>query len=304
MILDWQVDNKTYRDQGSYRFTFAQRRSMILAFDVEIVSVALQPYVSAKSVPPNGHYGYAVIFHGSTPVKRVDLEFPVTRIFRSQNDLATLAVGLELLGKRILEGEKIAYDCLTPAVKNCFTFEIVNPEGVTLPGHPETVVKVKTNPLCQFNMIAYWVEIPDLGLTNINVDGSDGSDGLDEFPEPSVNGTDDPFGGNPPESERDPRNDPRDYSSRPLLPGEGVKVKFSVLADPGGCAPGVSYETMEYGPFVGFGRVVSTADGAPNPACPGTTLGFRIVFEDGTVLGPIESGAGVYSASIISQVIV
>lgn len=303
-MLEWQSDSVTYRGAGSYRFTAEQRGALILACDVEIISVIRQPYESLKSVPPNSHYGFAVLFYGSTPIKRVDLEFPATRIFHATNLVGFNAVQNELLARRNAENVKVHFDGLTPAVRRAFFLEIEDPPGVLLPGLPETIVKVKVPPGSQFGIVARWLAIPEAEFTNVAFEASDGSDGLDEFGRPRVNDPDSPFAGNPPESPQNPENDPRDYSDRPLGPGEGVVVKFAVNADPGGCAPGVVYESVEYGPFIGFGRVVSTSPGLPNPACPGTTLGFRIVFEDGTVSAPVETGAGVYSASVASQRIV
>lgn len=309
-LLDWQFDNATYRGQGSYRFNFAQRRSLVLACDVEIVSVVKQPYESLKSLPPNAHYGFAVLFHGSTPFKRVDLEFPATRIFYARNEIASSWVSTELAILSISQGISLSYDCLSPTSKGCASLGLANPEGYILPGHPETIVKVKVPETSQFNIIAYWIPIPDLGATNIEIDGSDGSDGLDEFPRPKVNDPDSPFQGNPPESPRNPANDPRDYGlgefAEGFDPTKQARVTVSVTANPGSCRL-VSYqETVILGMLPSPPVFASKGDAPVRQPCPGLDigLGYRITLANGTVLGPYSTGSGVTEVSISSVVYV
>lgn len=262
--LQWETDNKTYREQGSYRFTFAQRRSMVLACSVEIVSQVKVQYESTKSNPPNGHYGYAVVFHGADPIRRIDLEFPVTRLFTVTNELATNAVGQFYITDRLTRGLKIFYDCLSVATKFCSTLQIVEPPPVTLPGHSETIVKVKCPEGTQFNIIVYWVAIPDLGLSNVEVDGSDGSDGLDEYPRPELKDPSDPYEGNPGESARDPRNDERDYSDNDFEGGQCAGVVYNIYAT----------------------RIRNNGNGPPiDPACEYFNDGELLVW--GGAIGPI-----------------
>lgn len=202
---------------------------MVLAVDVEIVSVVKDEYRSLKSNPPNGHYGYAVIFHGSTCYKRVDLEFPATRLFYATNEIATIYTGQWFLSQRLAEGLQAHYDCLSPATKICLGLAIADPGNITLPGHPETIVKVKVPPGSQFNIVVYWVDIPGIGLTSLEIDASDGSDGLDEYPEPRRNDPGDPYDQNPPEDIRDPDNDDRDYLDAPTEEGQVVGQNYSVV---------------------------------------------------------------------------
>lgn len=303
-MLDWQSDSVTYRGSGSYRFTAEQRGALILACDVEIISVVRQPYESLKSVPPNSHYGFAVIFYGSTPIKRVDLEFPATRIFHTTNLLGFNAVQNELLARRNAENVKVHFDGLTPAVRRAFFLEIEDPPGVLLPGMPETVVKVKVPPGSQFGIVARWLAIPEAEFTNVAFEASDGSDGLDEFGRPRVNSPDDPFAGNPPESPENPDSDPRDYVDGPLGPGQGVIFEVDAVVDPGGCSPGVTIRQGPFGPFFGVGRPVAVEKGGPVPACPGAGFGFRILFESGFRTTFFAEGAGVYSGTIVNQVVV
>jgi hypothetical protein len=212
MPLDWQTDNLTYREQGSYRFSEEQRSSMVLACSVEIVSVVREEYASLKSLPPNGHYGYAVIFHGADPVQRIDLEFPITRLFTVRNELAVGVVGQYFLASTIVESLRTHYDCLSPVAKSCADLGVGEFPPVVIPGHSETIVKVKVPAGSQFNVIVYWVPIPDVEASNVEVDGSDGSDGQDEFGKPDKNPAGNPWEGNPNESDRNPNNDPRDYA--------------------------------------------------------------------------------------------
>lgn len=303
-MLDWKSDGVTYRGQGSYRFTPEQRGALILACDVEILSLVRQPYESLKSVPPNAHYGFAVVFYGSTPIRRVDLEFPVTRIFHETNLVGFSAVQNELLARRFAEGIKTHYNCLMISSKFCAELGIQDPPGVTLPGMPETVVKVKVPEGSQFAIVPRWLAIPEAEFTNIVFEASDGSDGLDEFPRPALRDPSDPFAGNPPESPEDPMNDPRDYLSGPIGPTQGVIFEVDLQVDPGGCSPGVTLRQGPYGPFFGAGRPVAVEKGSPVPACPGAGFGFRVLFESGFRTGIIGEGAGVYSGTIVNQVVV
>lgn len=231
-MLDWRSDSVTYRGQGSYRFTPEQRGALILACDIEIISVVRQPYESLKSVPSNSHYGFAVVFYGSTPIKRVDLEFPATRVFHETNLLGFNAVQNELLARRFAEGIKTHYNCMLIGTKFCSELDIQDPPGVTLPGMPETVVKVKVPEGSQFGIVARWLAIPEAEFTNLEFEASDGSDGLDEFGKPKTNDPGSPFAGNPPESGQNPLSDPRDF--RELTSGDRIRITYAGRGYPTG----------------------------------------------------------------------
>lgn len=278
---------------------------MVLACSVEIVSVIRDEYRSFKSNPANGHYGYAVIFHGADPVRRIDLEFPVTRLFTRENVIATTYTGQWFQTAQIGVSLRNLYNCLALPVKLCADLVMEVADPIALPGHPETVVKVKVPPGSQFNIICYWVDIPGVGVTTLEIDPSDGSDGLDEYPEPKRNPQDEPWQGNPGPNTEDPANDPRDYGdgvfSAGWEPDKNTILYVSGEANDGACnIISVPTQILAIGPRPSpVARLELGELQEPQP-CPGETIhiGVYIFLADGTRLGPYLDLTGWASATL------
>lgn len=168
------------------------------------------------------------------------------------------------------------------------------------------IAKFKADIPCSFlwRLEAWYLFEPAFYESNSPTDSSDATDGENEFPSPAQgdgNGDGDEF---PAPSEPGEGRDPRDFSGGSIPPGAGVTFEVEVVADPGFCSPGVPFTSGPFGPFRGFGVPVAIVPGSVVPNCPAATFGYRVQFEDGTVLGPFDEGAGVYSATIVNVQIV
>lgn len=207
MPIQFLEQKFTYREQGSVRFTAAQRKAYRLTVDVEIFSEAGQSYLNYKTLPPHGFYGYATRFYGSSVVEKIQLEFPRQRILDVINTEVFLYQQIHTyyqdvvnrLG--ILEGGSSGggeIPLLTPVE----AFDI-----------RDTVIKFLMPRSIQFDVIINWVPMPDMDedYADVPTDDSDPSDGKDEYPEPANRPIGSPYSGNPATSPFGDGSDPRDF---------------------------------------------------------------------------------------------
>lgn len=168
------------------------------------------------------------------------------------------------------------------------------------------IAKFKADIPCSFlwRLEAWYLYEPEFYESNAPTDDGDATEGENEFPNPEQGDGDGDGDEFPPADPPGEGRDPRDFSGGSVPPGAGVTFEVEVLADPGFCQPGVPYTAGPFGPFRGFGIPVATLPTTPVPGCESANYGFRVQFEDGTVLGPFEEGAGVYSATIVNVQIV
>ena len=204
-MLPYESETKYFRGQGSYRFTDEQRAAYRLILDIRITSYVREAYASTKTLPVNGFWGFATVFHGSAVFKKISVDFAQQRLIdaiakveqctalvstsgnRTQTNLVTVALAL---GAPVTLGPVIPPTLLT---------------------QPETVVKFKGDELTQFQFSCYWLPFEE-GLTeDILFNSDDPTDGEDEYYYPPRNTPDNPWAGNPPGDEPDPNSDPLDF---------------------------------------------------------------------------------------------
>jgi hypothetical protein len=164
------------------------------------------------------------------------------------------------------------------------------------------IAKFKADIPCSFlwRLEAWYLADPAFYEENAPTDSSDATDGESEYPDPDQ-GDGDGDGDEFPDSDAPGAGrDPRDFFGGSLPPGAGVTFEVRVSADPGFCSPGIEFVSGPFGPFVGFGFPEQIIPGAVVPNCPAATFGYRVRFTDGTILGPFDQAAGVYSATIIN----
>lgn len=205
MALPWKTDKKQYRTQGSYRFSQEQRNSYFLYLDIKIVSYVHTAYENFKSVPPNGFWGYSTIFCGSTPTEKKELEFPNQRVVLLQGrDNLNAAIIAQTHKANIFSLESLA-------ISLGGQVQFVEAQPPTVVGFPETVVKFKGFPLCQFEFSCYWLRYEPFVFDGVLFESDDPTDGEDEYQTPKQNPIDDPYQGNEQPSEPDDDSDERDY---------------------------------------------------------------------------------------------
>jgi hypothetical protein len=270
---EWQTDEKTYREEGSYRFTPEQRASEILVLDVEITSYSHERYENKKSNPNASFYGYATVFHGSSVRGKIPLEFVRQRVVYARNNqitdtsfllsshYSTLA-SLRTLGNFGFDPP----DWFTSLAKlfdtpypGMFT-ENCEIQPFDLLGHRETVCKVKTMGQSQFLFRCAWMLPITFDDAPIAVLGNDPTDGEDEYPDPKNNPSDDPYRGNDGESEKNPDSDPWDYGdNRENNEFDGADGPFDWSGEngyevetPDGIFILLSFEILDFGEEIGW----------------------------------------------------
>lgn len=282
MALPWKTDRKQYRTQGSYRFSQEQRNSYFLYLDIKIISFVHQDYNNFKSNPPNGFWGYATTFCGSTPEKIQQVEFPNQRMVRleGRNNLTT-AVVAQAHKANIFSLESLA-------ISLGGQVQFVDAQPPTVVGFPETIVKFKGLPLSQFQFSCYWLRYEPFVLDGVLFESDDPTDGESEYYEPTRNPRDNPYQGNEQPSEPDENNDERDYGEEPdpTYPRAvyfGVKATLSTgRGAPDNCrGDAVGFyneEWLDAGPPP---YSIELGGGGPSP-CAGRTEGYQFVASDGT----------------------
>jgi len=217
LALNWQSEKLQYRGQGSYRFTEEQRNSYALYLDVKIISFVHELYVSRKTLPDSGFWGYSSVFCGSTPRQKIAHDYPIFRVVQRVNELPYTVLGLGDSHVSIISTIKALGQALGASI---FVPEVVSQLFVL--GHRETVVKFKGLPNCQFEFACYWLAYPDVFDFEIDFESSDPTDDDDEFYQPEPRPAADPFTGNEAPSPANPDSDPRDFD--PGLPNGGAPL--------------------------------------------------------------------------------
>lgn len=268
-----------------------------MILDIEIVSYVREEYANLKSIPRNGFWGYATIFHGGVPIKLVGMKFAKERIVDSirQDILNTgLIVTSHLQTTASIANLGEALD-LGPIVSEWFT--------PTVLANPETVVKFKSQPLTQFVFKCYWLPYEPGTVEPLLFNTADPTDDDDEFYEPRRNNANDPWANNDVPSPFDPDSDERDYGDEnqpdfPTVVYFGIQAVLSTgEGQPDNCVGDVNF----------FDNFV-WADAGPPPytfeladiasPCAGRTQGFFIRADDGTTSPVRAEAATVFSGQI------
>lgn len=204
-MLPYESDTKYFRGQGSYRFTDEQRASYRLILDIKITSYVREAYASTKTLPVNGFWGYATIFHGSIVAQKISVDFARQRLVdKISKD--------ELNSGLIVSGQLIATQNLQVVATALGALVTVTPfNAPTLLTQPETVIKFKADEFTQFQFSCYWLPYEDGIGANLLFNSDDPTDGEDEYYYPPRNTPDNPWAGNPPGDEPDPLSDPLDF---------------------------------------------------------------------------------------------
>lgn len=205
-MVAWKTRRETYRGQGSFRFTRAQRESYCLILDVKILSYVGSPSFNLKANPEFSFWGYATTFERDTPSLRQSVDFAVSRLLNVKNDAASAtfnALAIAAAGNQQVTnvGELVEFVWEQ--------FDTINLTPVLR--HDETTIKFKALPTTQFEFICYWLDFPiqDEDFPDFNADPPSSDD--DQYYQPQQNEISDPFAGNPDPSPIDTRSDPRDF---------------------------------------------------------------------------------------------
>lgn len=216
----WQSRTLTYRERGSVGLTTAERRAYAILLDFRAVSVVRTPYTNLKSNPPQSFYGKATIFQGATPSAILDLPTPQFRILSLRNEQA--ATTYNQLALAADANRQITN--LSELVEDVWA-RLQGIQFAPLLEHRETKVKIVGLPLSQFEITVYRLEFEDPVGFDFPDPDSDPTEGQDEYYEPAVNPSTNPFGGNPTPSGIPGNLDPRDFAPQD---GESTPITGSL----------------------------------------------------------------------------
>lgn len=297
MSLPYELEELTFREQGSIRFTDEQRAAYRMILDVEIISFVKEEYANLKSLPRNGFWGYATVFHGSSPIKLLKVEFAKQRlldVIRQDilNTGLTVTSHLQTVSSIANLAEALSLD------------PVVSPWATpTVLANPETVVKFKSQPLTQFVFKLYWLPFEAGTVEALLFNSEDPTDGGNEYPEPRRNLPGDPWANNPIPSPFDPDSDDRDYGNQnnPFFPAVvyfGVQVTLSSgVGQPDNCEGDVeifeNFVWTEAGPPPYTFEIADIAS-----PCSGRSQGYFIRADDGTTSPIRAEAATVFSGQI------
>lgn len=297
MSLPYELEELTFREQGSIRFTDEQRAAYRMILDVEIISYVREEYANLKSLPRNGFWGYATTFHGSSPLQLVKVEFARQRlldVIRQDilNAGLTVTSHLQIISSLANLGDALS---LGPIVSPWFT--------PTVLANPETVVKFKTQPLTQFTFKLYWLPFEPGTVEALLFNSEDPTDGGDEYPEPRRNLPGDPWANNPIPSPFNPDSDDRDYGNQnqpdfPAVVYFGIQATLSTgEGQPDGCVGDVNFFDNFVWADAGPPPYTFELADIPSP-CSGRTQGFFIRAADNTTSPIRAEAATVFSGQI------
>jgi len=242
-----------YADSGSIRLTETEHNAYLLRLTIEVTHYDAYRSVNFKTLPENTHWGYCTAFKGSSVVSNTPIKFTKQRVFELINkgiwdyhqatetlqvltsvvqkfgnlalgELSSLSDGIGVVGIviNLLEGLE---DITEPAVE--WLIEQVVPGDIT-PNNPAQkytaypvaspfpdVFKFQTDiPASFLFRLESWYLVNPLVYTVSNpTDTSDETEDEGEYPSPQAGDGDGAGQEFPQESERDPRNDSRDYSN-------------------------------------------------------------------------------------------
>ena len=212
--MAWISRSFTYRNQGSFFFSKAERESYALLFDVEILSLVRAPYETLKSVPAISFYGRATIFHGASVFAVLDQKFVRQRFLSLRNERVAQAFDDRLAAINA----NVFGDNLGEAIEN-FSFSLTAGNRAPLLEHRPTIVKFKATKLSQFRFTCYHLPFTENALLSPEFDDPDPTSDADQYPAPRINTAENPFLGLPEQSPIPAALDPRDFEEFPTDPG-------------------------------------------------------------------------------------
>lgn len=299
MPLSYLTDTYNGFERGSYLFTEEQRASFRLIVDVEIVSRVGLSSFNYRYPNPQTFYGYGQIFYGTSNFLDIPLEYGRQRVL----DVINWQTLISQLDRRqnLWFNQMFAWLATSSIEPEGIAPEI--PESFEVFSIRETQIKINTEFKSAFKIIVTWLPlnllVPYGELQDS--DSSDPTDGQPEYPEPTSQPSESPIPEGFDRSPPNPDSDPRDYPDDSNNLGNWGTIVSGLIEAWGGSG----FITLGFNiSLAGYQRNVVVD--ASNDEVPGgiyngkqTYFGYTATLENGTVFGPLETGAGYTKGSAV-----